>query len=184
MGFPITIKETLGLSAQLLLQRPERVAEAWQSARCVEEGGEPQERILEGVIVSFLREIGAQLAGARGSPWERTTGVLKLCAKEGTAPIYSELGTLRYVIDSALDVLKASLGERMIADGAIDEALASAVLAHQQLRHPERPAQDLHFGGVVVERFRPFAWRRAQEESDLDVEWEPSTEPGGLASAA
>jgi len=181
MGRLISTKEVPSLAARLLLQRPERVAEAWQCARYAEEGdGAPEHMlggVLEGVVVSFIREIGAQLAGTPGSAWERASGVLKLCEREGTGPIYRELATLRRVLDSALDALKATLEERLMANGAIDDALTSAVLAYEHLRHPERPAANLHFGGVVVERFAPNGRRTWTdgEESELEmgeVEWE------------
>jgi hypothetical protein len=172
VGRPIQLKEVLSPSAQFLMQHPEQIADAWRRMRYAEDADRVLESALEGALLSFLQEIGAQLAGATGSAWSRTTGVLRLCRREGISLIRNELATLRRVLGSALEAGHASVEERLAVNTAIDEALSSAVLAHEYLLHPERPAQDLRFGGVVVERVRfsaPPRRRpvRAAEESFL-----------------
>lgn len=135
-------------------QRPERIAAAWRRVRQAE--GPPREgglNLLDELVEPFVREVGDALAGTPGSPWSRTRGVLRLSMERGVRGLYDEFASLRRCLNDAVDALDGGPLERALINGAVDEAVDSAVAEYQRLENPAAPAPEVRFGGLVVELY-------------------------------
>ena len=93
------------------------------------------------------------LSGKPGSAWAFTTGVLKLTPELGVAPLAREFHALDRCLSDVLEVLRASVNERLLCEQAFFEAQASAHAYLQRLLDANAKPPQILFGGVVVERF-------------------------------
>jgi len=104
------------------------------------------------VAEPFVREIGAALEGAPGSPWARTQAVLRISRARGAVALWDELLALQRCLLDACDALGGSDLERQLIVVAVEEAVGSA---HAHYRHlfEGAPPPGLAFGGLVVEQY-------------------------------
>lgn len=141
--------------ARVFSRHPDRIAAAWRRLRGADRHAEGL-RLLEGVVEPFVRALGESLAGAPGSPWSRTQGVLRLSTARGATGLHDEFESLRHCAQLALDALQASARERAFVARAIAEALDSAVALMAGLEgQPVDDPEPVPFGGLVVEVFEP-----------------------------
>ena len=137
-----------------MAQQPDRVAAAWRRLRYA---GLPDGRsnLLDDVVEPFVKEIGAALEGAPGSPWGRTQAVLRISRARGAGALWEELTALQRCLLDACDALGGSDLERQLIMIAVEEAVGSA---HGHYRHLFEGAGPpvLTFGGLVVEQWEHF----------------------------
>ncbi len=138
---------------RIFFQQPERIAAAWRRALGARPRKAPACQLLDCLVESFIQEIGLMLAGKAGSPWSRTTGVLRVSQERGSRGLYEEFSALRRCLEDALDVLNGTHADRLCVQGAVDEALDSALSLHQRMVDPTADAPVVPFGGLVVEFF-------------------------------
>jgi hypothetical protein len=159
-----TTKGTSSIARVFTLQ-PDRVAAAWRRVRFAEaRSSQLPDNLLDDVVEPFIRELGAALSGAKGSPWSRTRGVLRLSHQRGAPGLYEEFAALRRCLNDAVDALGGSSQERLLIDLAVDEAVSSAVSHFHQMMDPSRPAPEICFGGLLVESFERLPQKPAPKE--------------------
>ncbi len=152
-------------AAGLFVRSPDRLASAWRRMRADQVSGrELPSSVLDGVVESFVREIGQALAGRKGSAWSRATGVLRLSSMRGTSGLFEEFAILRRCLNAALDAVGAPTEERVLVNAAVDEAVDSSVSMSERLRNPLAPPPRVPFGGLVVEVFDRVAPRPGKDE--------------------
>ena len=146
--------------ARVLVQQPDRVAAAWRRLRRAQlgSGGEVL-FLLDELIEPFVREVGFQLLGAKGSAWTRTRALLRISTERGARGLFEEFSALRRVLTDAVETLGGSVDDRCGIEAALDEAVDSAVAIGQQLADPRTEGPSVPFGGVVVEIFEPASTR-------------------------
>jgi hypothetical protein len=152
-------------ASRVFRERPDRVAAAWRRLRSAQlPVGETPQYLLNDVVEPFIREVGASLSGAPGSPWSRTRGVLRISPSRGAPELYDEFSALRRCLLVSLEALGATDDERVRVEEAVDEATHSAVAIQSQLEKqvPAAPPP-LPFGGVVLEVFEQNPPRAASE---------------------
>jgi hypothetical protein len=138
---------------RIFFQQPERLAAAWRRALLTTRHANASCQLLDCLVESFVQEIGLMLTGKAGSPWTRTTGVLRVSQTRGSRGLYEEFSALRRCLEDALDVLNGTHADRLCVQGAVDEALDSAIALHQLTVDPTAERPQLPFGGLVVELF-------------------------------
>lgn len=145
--------------ARVLSTSPDRVAAAWRRVRFADgPKGDVPDNLLDDVVENFVREIGRSLAGAEGSAWSRTRGVLRISTVRGVRALYDEFGALRRCLVDAVEVLGGEANDRGLIHAAVDEAVQSAVALYSRMQDPFANEPGVPFGGVVVEYFeRPRA---------------------------
>ncbi len=155
-----------GSAARVFSAQPDRVAAAWRRLRYAEgKKGEVPNNLLDNMVEQFVSEVGRSLAGARGSAWTRTQGVLRVSVDRGARGLYEEFSALRRCMVDALDVLGAGAEERAVVNQALDEATQSAVALAQRFTDPDADAPEVPFGGLVVEYFeRAQAQQQPQKQ--------------------
>jgi len=142
-----------GSIARVFAQQPDRVAAAWRRLRyAAVPDGLQRNNLLDDVAEPFVREIGAALEGAPGSPWGRTQAVLRISRARGAVALWEELTALQRCLLDACDALGGSDLERQLIMVAVEEAVGSA---HAHYRHlfEGAPPPGLVFGGLVVEQY-------------------------------
>jgi hypothetical protein len=142
-----------GSIARVFAQQPDRVAAAWRRLRyAAVPDGLQRNNLLDDVAEPFVREIGAALEGAPGSPWARTQAVLRISRARGAVALWEELTALQRCLLDACDALGGSDLERQLIMVAVEEAVGSA---HAHYRHlfEGAPPPGLVFGGLVVEQY-------------------------------
>lgn len=139
--------------ARVLQERPERVAAAWRRLVHARRDEANTVLLLDEVVEPFLRELGAALEGASGSPWRRTRGMLRLSAVRGARTLHEEFSALRQCLFDAVEVLGAGAGARLLLEAALNEATDSAVALAEKLRDPGSKGPRVPFGGLCVEVF-------------------------------
>lgn len=144
--------------AKVFDQQPDRVAAAWRRVRFSEcPKGQVPDNLLDDVVENFVREIGAKLAGAKGSPWSRTRGVLRIAPERGVQALFEEFHALRRCLFDAAEVLGGTPSERAIISAAVDEAVESSAALYGALTDPLAFNLTVPFGGLVVEYFERAA---------------------------
>lgn len=113
----------------------------------------PPQSLLDGLVESFIREVGASLAGNETSPWSRTRAVLRLSPERGARALYEEFALLRRCMVDAVEVLGGGDAERAVVNRCVDEAVDSAVALLQRLKDASAEGPRVPFGGLVVEWF-------------------------------
>jgi hypothetical protein len=149
-----------GAVARVFLERPDRLAAAWRRLRR-DAGGE---NVLEDVVESFIREVGASLQGVQGAAWSRTTGVLRLSQHRGRSSLEQEFHMLQRCLIAAGEVLGGSARDRAVIVSAIEEARESALATYRQL-FESGSEPSVHFGGLIVERYEQPSARVADGAS-------------------
>jgi hypothetical protein len=148
--------------ARVFVGQPERLAAAWRRMRFAEarKDGSPPRNQLDGVVESFVREVGRSLEGAGGSAWGRTRAVLRLSPRRGTKALHEEFAALRRCMLDAVETLGGGDEERAVISQALDEAVTSTgeLLAH--LSNPFAPKPQVPFAGLVVQCFERPAQAR------------------------
>jgi hypothetical protein len=140
----------------LFAREPERLAAAWRRERAATEGGDRSpNNLLEGVIESFVRQIGLGLSGIDGSPWGRTMGVLRVSAHCSSEKICDEFGALSRCLLDALGAMAAPSHESARVIRYIVEAAESMVTLHRRHFDHLGPEPAVPFPGLVVERMKP-----------------------------
>jgi hypothetical protein len=138
--------------ARIFTQQPERLAAAWRRVRGM---GNPKasaaHSLLDGLVESFIREVGMNLAGAETSAWSRTRAVLRLSSERGARALYEEFALLRRCMVDAVEVLGGGDSERAVVNRSVDEAVDSAVALLQRLKDVSAEGPRVPFGGLVVE---------------------------------
>ncbi len=82
-------KRSVGV-ARVFTQQPDRLAAAWRRVRCLGASQvHPPNSLLDGLVESFIREVGHSLAGLESSPWSRTRAVLRLSPERGARGLSS-----------------------------------------------------------------------------------------------
>jgi hypothetical protein len=149
--------------ARVFTQQPDRLAAAWRRVRCI---GAPQAHppnsLLDGLVESFIREVGHSLAGVETSPWSRTRAVLRLSPERGARGLYDEFAVLRRCLVDAVEVLGGGDPERAVVNRALDEAVDSAVALQQRMVDSAAEGPRVPFGGLVVECFERASEARPQ----------------------
>jgi hypothetical protein len=155
-------KRTVGV-ARVFTQQPDRLAAAWRRVRCLGTSPvHPPNSLLDGLVESFIREVGHSIAGEESSPWSRTRAVLRLSPERGARGLYDEFAVLRRCLVDAVEVLGGGDPERAVVNRALDEAVDSAVALQQRMVNAEAEGPRVPFGGLVVECFERPSEARAQ----------------------
>lgn len=142
-----------GSVARVFAQQPDRVAAAWRRLRyAATPDGLQRNNLLDDVAEPFVREIGAALEGAPGSPWGRTRAVLRISRARGAVALWDELIALQRCLLDACDALGGSDLERQLIVVAVEEAVGSAHAHYRHLFEGAAPP-GLSFGGLVVEQY-------------------------------
>ncbi|HLL04323.1 MAG TPA: hypothetical protein VK539_27305 [Myxococcaceae bacterium] len=158
-------KRSVGV-ARVFTQQPDRLAAAWRRVRCLGASQvHPPNSLLDGLVESFIRELGHSLAGEETSPWSRTRAVLRLSPERGARGLYDEFAVLRRCLVDAVEVLGGGDPERAVVNRALDEAVDSAVALQQRLADVAAEGPRVPFGGLVVEYFERPSEIRAQPGS-------------------
>lgn len=158
-----------GSLSRVFVHRPDRVAAAWRRVRFSEaRTSRLPDNLLDDVVESFVRELGAMLNGASGSPWSRTRGVLRLSPERGPQGLHEEFAALRRCLADACDVLGGTPEERARIDIALDEAVKSAIDHFRQMADPSLPAPEVRFGGLLVEYFERPSEHKVVTAPDSD----------------
>jgi hypothetical protein len=161
--------ETTSRLAHVLAARPDRIAAAWRRVCFGHRREQPGLNLLDGVVESFVRELGFRLQGVEGSPWARSQGVLRLSRTRGVKGLQYEFAALRQCLLDALTVLGGSQRERDQIQQAILEGLSSCAAALAVLEGENPPART-PFGGVVVELFeRPESPQSVRHETPASL---------------
>ncbi|MBU8899430.1 hypothetical protein DRW03_28915 [Corallococcus sp. H22C18031201] len=149
--------------ARVFSRQPDRIAALWRRARLasVEGPGSLEPSLLDGLVETFIRELGRTLEGEDTSPWSRTRAVLRLSSTRGARALYDEFAALRRCLVDTVDVLGGGDSERRAINRALDEAVDSAVALLQRLTDAKAEGPRVPFGGLVVEYFeRPTRGKR------------------------
>ncbi len=155
-------KRSVGV-ARVFTQQPDRLAAAWRRVRCIGASQvQPPNSLLDGLVESFIREVGHSLAGEESSPWSRTRAVLRLSPDRGARGLYDEFAVLRRCLVDAVEVLGGGDPERAVVNRALDEAVDSAVALQQRMVDEAAEGPRVPFGGLVVECFERPSEARAQ----------------------
>ena len=152
--------------ARVFTQQPDRVAAAWRRVRFAQaKHTAVPSNLLDNVVEPFVRELGSYLAGKPGSPWSRTSGVLRISPERGARGLYEEFAALRRCLQDALEVLGGDGSQRAAVNAALDEAVDSSVALFQLTQDPTGESPRVPFGGLVVEFFENAA-APAQEATE------------------
>ncbi|HEX8705231.1 MAG TPA: hypothetical protein VF815_40745 [Myxococcaceae bacterium] len=161
-------KRSVGV-ARVFTQQPDRLAAAWRRVRCLGASQvHPPNSLLDGLVESFIREVGHSLAGLESSAWSRTRAVLRLSPERGARGLYDEFAVLRRCLVDAVEVLGGGDPERAVVNRALDEAVDSAVALQQRLVDTAAEGPRVPFGGLVVECFERPSEVRTQPSSGQD----------------
>ena len=159
-------KRSVGV-ARVFTQQPDRLAAAWRRVRCLGASQvQPPNSLLDGLVESFIREVGHSIAGVESSAWTRTRAVLRLSPERGARGLYDEFAVLRRCLVDAVEVLGGGDPERAVVNRALDEAVDSAVALLERLTHPLAPRPRVPFAGVVVQFFDRTMSARARPLAD------------------
>ena len=144
--------------ARVFERDPDRVASAWRRLRYAEGPKETVPgNILDDVVESFVRELGASMGGAPGTAWTRTRGVLRLSPERGLRTLLDEFSALRRCLLDAAEALGGSAPERAAIYVAVEEAASSATALYAQMMDPLAALATAPGGIVVVEHFERAA---------------------------
>jgi hypothetical protein len=153
----------------VFIGQPERLAAAWRRVRYAETkqaAGATTRNQLDGVVESFIREVGRSLEGKEGSPWSRTRAVLRLTPQRGARALHEEFSALRRCLVDAVETLGGGDAERAVVNQALDEAVDSAVALMERLANPLAPRPRVPFAGVVVQLFERLPSARMKPMPD------------------
>jgi hypothetical protein len=153
----------------VFIGQPERLAAAWRRVRYAETkqaGGATTRNQLDGVVETFIREVGRSLEGKEGSPWSRTRAVLRLTPQRGARVLHEEFTALRRCLVDAVETLGGGDAERAVVNQALDEAVDSAVALMERLTNPLAPRPRVPFAGVVVQFFERLPAARVKPMPD------------------
>ena len=141
--------------ARVFAEQPERLAAAWRRVRFAEgkKGGQAPRNQLDGVVETFIREVGRSMGGTEGSPWSRTRAVLRLAPMHGARALHEEFAALRRCLVDAVEALGGGDEERTVVNRALDEAVDSAVALMERQINPSAPRPRVPFAGLVVQFF-------------------------------
>jgi hypothetical protein len=168
---------TAGTVAQVFIRKPERIAAAWRQTRWAEPGGQNIAlSAIDGLVESFVREIGAILEGAPGSAWGRARGLLRLVQAGGDRLLRDDFQALRRCLKDAVSALGGVSGEWPKINASIEEAFGSAWGEWKKMQDPKAPGPSLKFGGIVVEVF-DHAQRLRPDRSESRFDGETTYPP-------
>ncbi len=153
-------------ASRLFVDQPDRIAAAWRRSLGIRRPRRHR-HLLDCVVEPFVREVGEALAGAAGSPWSRTRGVLRVSADRGVSALLEEFSALRRCMDDALESLASSAEERATVRYALDEAQHAALALHDLTFDPGAEQPLVRFGGLVVEFFEQAAGAPRITEPEL-----------------
>jgi hypothetical protein len=139
--------------ADVLMARPDRIAASWRRLCWSHRQFKCDIHLLDGVVESFVQELGRRLQGTQGSAWGRTTGVLRLSRQRGEKALALEFHLLQRCLLDALNVLGGSEQEQNLIRHAILEAAESALTTLAVLENRVQKGPRVPFKGLVVELF-------------------------------
>ena len=149
----VQLNRHVGSVARVFSQQPDRVAAAWRRLRFAAlPDGNLRNNLLDDVVEPFVRQVGASLDGAPGSPWGRTQAVLRISRARGAVALWEELNALQRCLLDACEALGGSDLERKLIIVAVEEAVRSAHAHYRYLFENTEPPS-VPFGGLVVEQY-------------------------------
>jgi hypothetical protein len=154
--------------ARVLARRAERLAAVWRQVRFSEVmlSGRPWMNQLDGVVESFIHELGRTLAGEAGSTWSRTRGLLRLAPQRGRKALLDEFATLRRCLSDAVSMFGGHSGDHAAVEQSLQEAQDSALALLDAMEQPGMPAPQVRFGGLVIRLFEHAPQEQAQLAGD------------------
>ncbi len=145
-----------GAVGRMFLEQTERLAAAWRRERYVEgERGLQRENLFDGVVESFVRQLGFALLGENPRPWATTRGVLRLSVTRGEQGVLEEISTLKRCLFDAMAVVCATREEYALVENALADAAVFALAHLRRLNDPDAPGCTIPFRGLVVELVEP-----------------------------
>jgi hypothetical protein len=148
---------------EAFIRNAERIARVWKMQRYRSSASlHAPTLMLEEVVENFICEIGWASRGASGSPWSRTTGILRVYPFHSRAPVDQEFDSLKNCLLEGATTLSASNATIELINESIGEAQAwvhTFLSAWAGAIAPNAPGS---FGGIVVECLtRPAALANA-----------------------
>jgi len=150
--------------ADVLMLRPDRIASSWRRLCWSHRQFKSDVHLLDGVVESFIRELGRRMNGASGSAWGRTTGVLRLSRQRGERALALEFHLLQRCLLDALHVLGGTEQEQEQIRQAILEGAESALTTLAVLENRLKSSPRVPFNGLVVELYEKLE-TTAQDEA-------------------